>query len=74
MAVKALDVNICDGCGICAEDCPMDVFKMNSKTGKAYIANPEDCWECRLANRICPIGAIEITPELTQKHYLPYKI
>lgn len=73
MVVKSIDLEKCDGCGICAEDCPVDVYKMNPKTGKAYIANPQNCWECQLRNRLCPVGAIEVTEELTQKQYLPYK-
>ena len=74
MVVKAIDLDKCDGCGICAEDCPMDVYRMNPKTGKAYIANPLNCTECQIRTKICPVGAIQTTPEITQKQYLPYKI
>lgn len=73
MVVKAIDLAKCNGCAICAEDCPVDVYRMNPKTGKAYIANPQNCVECHIRTRICPTGAIITTPEITQKQYLPYR-
>jgi NAD-dependent dihydropyrimidine dehydrogenase PreA subunit len=50
----------CNGCGICAEICPCDVFRLQegSKVSEAiYVA---DCWYCGSCERDCPTGAITV--------------
>jgi len=53
-----IDLERCDGCGKCVEECPMDVFQMASN--KAQAANEEDCMTCRLCETVCPQLAITI--------------
>jgi len=53
-----VDVNKCKGAGTCAEVCPatcIDIVK-----GKAVVARPEDCIECRACEASCPHEAIKL--------------
>ncbi len=74
MGIKTFREELCNGCGLCVEDCPMDVFVMDEATGKAKLAYPEDCWECNrfFCETGCPTQAIEVTPAAVHKLYKPY--
>lgn len=78
MGVKTIDVKLCNGCGFCVQDCPSEVFKIDANTGKAYLAYPEDCAECKLCtmwiNIICPVGAIISSPNMAENVFFPYNI
>lgn len=57
MAV-AVDMELCIGCGTCAELCP-DVFEM--KDDKAWvIADKCDSSDCQAASDSCPVEAIAL--------------
>lgn len=62
MAVTNVIADRCDGCGICVDICPDDVFRM--KDGKAIIAYPDDCDTCFLCETDCPRGAIVVSAEV----------
>jgi NAD-dependent dihydropyrimidine dehydrogenase PreA subunit len=62
MGITRIDTRLCNGCGICIEQCPMDVLRMDKETGKAYIKYLRDCQSCFLCERECPEGAILIMP------------
>lgn len=49
----------CNGCGICANLCPVGVYEMKEK--KARVVALEFCHECGLCYHVCPIDAIEFT-------------
>ena len=68
MAIEKIDVNLCDGCGICENTCPMDVIRMDEKAKKAKITYPEECTCCAMCERDCPKHAIYISPF----EYRPY--
>ncbi len=72
MGIKTIDENKCTGCGICEEDCPMDVIRMNTKTNLAYSAYPNDCMVCYLCQTLCPEEAIRVSPEVVAKLAFPY--
>lgn len=72
MGVKSLNTELCDGCGVCIEDCPTDVFKIDTASGKAYVAYPGDCVECLLCEKTCPPKAIKISLAAAEKLFFPY--
>lgn len=47
--------NLCLGCGLCAENCPLGVITL--AWGKAWI-NQSRCVPCGQCIEICPQGAI----------------
>jgi len=56
----------CNGCGICVDICPCDVFRMNDGTGLAEAKYEIDCWYCGACELDCPTQAITVN--------LPYLI
>jgi len=53
-----VDVMKCKGAGTCAEVCPVTVIDIVK--GKAVVARPADCIECRACESSCPNEAIVI--------------
>ncbi len=62
MGVRRIDTDLCNGCKICFNHCPMDVFRFDAKNKKAYINYPEDCQGCFLCEFECPTHAIRVVP------------
>ena len=62
MSIDRIDENLCTGCGICADSCPMDVIRMDEDRGKAAIRYREDCTLCAICEIDCPQGAIYVGP------------
>ena len=60
MGIRKIDYELCNGCGICVEDCSMDVLRMNQEGSKALIKYLRDCQNCFLCERNCPTGAIYV--------------
>ena len=52
-----VDVEKCDGCGTCAENCPSDAIKVEDKIA---VVKPDDCIDCNLCEDNCPQKAIEM--------------
>lgn len=75
MAIVKIYQDLCNGYGICIEDCLTDVFRKDPESGKAYIRYIEDCREsCDLCELECPVpGAIERSPEIKRKMYFAYQ-
>ncbi len=58
MGVRHIDVDLCNGCGICVDCCPLDVLRMDGAGQKAYIKYLRDCQGCFLCQDQCPEDAI----------------
>lgn len=63
MSIERIDSNLCNGCGICVDSCPMDVIRMDEEGKKAIIKYSEDCMCCAYCELDCPAGAIYVSPE-----------
>jgi len=55
MNTPEVNPDICTGCGICIDNCPMEAITLID--GKAFI-NEDECTNCRLCESECPVGAI----------------
>ena len=73
MGIKHIKEELCNGCNICVQDCPMDVIRLNEETETAYIAYAKDCAVCYICELDCPEKAIKVQPEASKLPIiLPY--
>lgn len=59
MPTVKVDNSKCDGDGVCADSCPVNVFEIQN--GKAVPVNMSECIECMACVEACPQKAIEVT-------------
>jgi NAD-dependent dihydropyrimidine dehydrogenase PreA subunit len=59
MQIK-IDAGKCNGCGVCADICPVDVFRVNAETRLAESRYETDCWYCGACEGECPVQAITV--------------
>jgi NAD-dependent dihydropyrimidine dehydrogenase PreA subunit len=55
MNIPKVNPEMCTGCVICIENCPMQAIALIN--GKAFI-NEAECTNCRLCESVCPVEAI----------------
>ena len=69
MGVRNIDEGLCTGCGICVDQCPMDVFRLVpcGEKSRAVIQYLRDCQSCALCEEECPEGAITVTPTFERR-------
>ena len=51
-----VDEELCNGCGLCVEECPVDTIVMNGDVADIEMA---DCIRCGICHDICPTEAIK---------------
>jgi ferredoxin len=54
-----IDLETCNGCGLCVKDCPLGVIGMKDK--KAVIG--DGCVECQTCLKVCPVNAVLLREE-----------
>ncbi len=65
MAKITVDKACCKGCYICLSICPKNIF-VKSRQRNTYgtampgVESPEKCITCRMCERMCPDGAIDV--------------
>jgi len=72
MGIRKIDFDLCNGCGICVDICPMDVLRLNEETEKPIIQYLRECQACFMCERDCPADAIYVTPDREKRIILPY--
>ena len=55
-----IDYRYCNGCGVCYENCPMDVFGWDEEEQMPVTAYPGECSFCCFCEIICPEVAIDV--------------
>ncbi len=62
---------VCKGCNICVEHCPVDVYMPNPQKGQTpIILHADECWYCGTCVNDCPTpGAVKFNWPLQQRGY-----
>ncbi len=53
-----VDLNKCNGDGVCVDICPVSVFEMQNE--KSVVVNNDDCILCMACVTSCPTEAITV--------------
>ncbi|HEY78595.1 MAG TPA: ferredoxin family protein [Dehalococcoidia bacterium] len=62
MAIERINPDLCNGCRLCINSCPMDVIRLDEESNKAVCKYPEDCMCCYICELECPEDAIYVSP------------
>ena len=59
-----IDFEYCNGCMVCYNDCPSDVFGWNVEEGLPTVDYPSECHYCGACELDCLTLAIDVVPPL----------
>lgn len=57
--IPTINMDKCNGCDICVDECPTNVFEMEADH-KAHVIEPAACIDCMLCETDCPTNAIHM--------------
>ncbi len=55
-----LDEDKCNGCALCLEVCPQEVFALSKDERKVELKDRDACMECGACARNCPRSALQV--------------
>lgn len=55
-----IDYRHCDGCGVCYDHCPMDIFGWDKEKEMPVVSYPGECCFCCYCEVMCPQMAIDV--------------
>ncbi len=64
MYVVTVDIEKCEACGDCVDNCPDGMMVMTEENGKQYAmfkGDPDDCIGCLSCEASCEQGAVTVT-------------
>jgi ferredoxin len=59
MFVVTIDRDQCEGCGECADNCPVSIIEMVDEKAKV-TGEMDDCLGCETCVSVCPANAITV--------------
>ena len=60
--ISQIKWEVCNGCGVCVDVCPMDVLRIDEAMQKAVVRYYESCMTCYNCEMECPLDCISVSP------------
>ena len=64
MYIVTIDIEKCQACGECVENCAVEILALVEEDGKKYAlfaGDPNDCLGCLSCEEVCVEGAVTVT-------------
>jgi len=70
--LSQVDLDLCSGCGICVEKCPVDAIELNDSD--VAEVNTEYCFGCGVCAHFCPENAITLLEGMRKVYVAPPRL
>lgn len=60
--IRGIDLERCNGCGLCVDVCPTDVLRMDEAMHKPVVRYFENCITCYNCEMECPCACLDVSP------------